>query len=188
MVDSKMVLMGQTLLYTVYVVAIMALMAWFAWRVTREGKNKAVKPVLFYAFFGLLVVIGVSLHLITYNTIPWAPLDMNRGTISPDQIFRIHIAGHQFQMPAEKLRIRCGEKVLFDVTSGDLTYGFGLFRQDHSMLFQMQVIPGHKNDLLWQFDKPGVYSIRSTEYSGPAGARMILKDAVEVTCAEAEEK
>jgi cytochrome c oxidase subunit 2 len=50
------------------------------------------------------------------------------------------------------------------------------------MLFQMQVVPGHRNDILWQFDKPGVYSIRSTEYSGPAGVDMVVKDAVVVTC------
>jgi cytochrome c oxidase subunit 2 len=36
------------------------------------------------------------------------------------------------------------------------------------------------NDILWQFDKPGVYSIRSTEYSGPKGAQMIVENAVEV--------
>jgi cytochrome c oxidase subunit 2 len=70
--------------------------------------------------------------------------------------------------------------VLFDVTSNDLTYGFGLFRQDHSMVFQMQVVPGHRNDILWRFEKPGLYSIRSTEYSGPKGTDMILENAVEV--------
>ena len=40
------------------------------------------------------------------------------------------------------------------------------------------------NDLLWQFDRAGVYSIRSTEYSGPAGIGMIVPDAVVVACGE----
>jgi hypothetical protein len=39
---------------------------------------------------------------------------------------------------------------------------------------------GHKNDILWHFEQPGVYSIRSTEYSGPAGISMIEKNVVEV--------
>jgi len=53
------------------------------------------------------------------------------------------------------------------------------------MVFQMQVVPGHRNDILWKFDKPGIYSIRSTEYSGPKGVSMIIKDAVEVlACGE----
>ena len=49
------------------------------------------------------------------------------------------------------------------------------------MLFQMQVVPGSRNDLMWEFLHPGIYTIRSTEYSGPAGAHMILDDVVEVT-------
>ena len=48
------------------------------------------------------------------------------------------------------------------------------------MMFQMQVVPGHLNDILWHFEKPGVYSIRSTEYSGPAGYAMIEKDVIVV--------
>jgi cytochrome c oxidase subunit 2 len=85
-----------------------------------------------------------------------------------------------FHLPSKKLLIKTHDKVLFNVTSNDLTYGFGLFRTDNTMLMQMQVVPGHVNDILWQFDKPGVYTIRSTEYSGPAGTQMILKDVVEV--------
>jgi cytochrome c oxidase subunit 2 len=44
----------------------------------------------------------------------------------------------------------------------------------------MQVIPGHRNDLLWKFEKPGVYTIRSTEYSGPKGVDMIIRNSFEV--------
>jgi cytochrome c oxidase subunit II len=186
MVDSTTVLWGQTLAYTCYVLAIMAVMGWFAWRVTRERPGPGVKPAYFYAFVAFLVVLGVSLHFITYYTIPWKPLDMHRASITPDKTFNIGVAAHRFQLPADRLLVNCGDKVLFNVTSGDLTYGFGLFRPDHSMLFQMQVIPGHRNDILWQFDRPGVYTIRSTEYSGPAGIDMTLKDAVVVSCEKAE--
>ncbi|MBE3123173.1 MAG: cytochrome C oxidase subunit II [Planctomycetes bacterium] len=184
MVDSSIVLWGQTLAYTFYVLVIMAVMAWFAFRVTRQGGHEGIKPVLFYGFVGFLVVCGVSLHIITYNTIPWAPLDLHRGEIRADRVFTITVEKHKFTLPAERLAIGCNEKVLFNVVSKDLTYGFGLFRHDNSMVFQMQVLPGHVNDLLWQFDRPGVYSIRSTEYSGPAGIGMIEQDAVVVTCGD----
>ena len=97
-------------------------------------------------------------------------------------MFDIGVAAHHFQLPSEKLLVACNDKVLFNVTSSDLTYGFGLFRPDQSMLFQMQVVPGHRNDILWQFGQPGVYTIRSTEYSGPTGVDMIMKDAVVVSC------
>lgn len=185
MVDSKMVLYGQTIAYTLYCLVIILLVTWFAIRVTGKGKSTFVKPALFYTFIGFLTILGLSLHIVTYNTIPWAKIDLNRSEIKADKTFNITVRDHKFIMPSEKLIVNVNDKVLFDVRSEDLTYGFGLFRNDNSMLFQMQVIPGHKNDLLWQFNSPGVYTIRSTEYSGPEGVSMILKDAVEVVYAPA---
>ncbi len=181
MIDSNTVLAGQTIAYTLYVLVIILLMGWFAIKVTKTGKSKKINVGVFYSFVGLLLVIGVSLHIVTYNTIPWSPMDLNRAEIKPDKVFDITVSDHKFQLPAERLLIRNHDKVLFNVTSNDLTYGFGLFRSDNSMVFQMQVLPGHVNDILWQFDQPGKYSIRSTEYSGPEGITMIEKNAVEVT-------
>jgi len=180
MVDSQVVLWGQTIAYTCYALAIISLMGWFGYKITRQGNAYKAPNKLFYVYISILIAAGVSLHIITYNTIPWSPMDINRAEIKADKVFDITVSNHQFHLPAEKLIIKVGEKAMFNVTSEDLTYGFGLFRQDNSMLFQMQVIPGHLNDILWQFNKPGVYSIRSTEYSGPKGAQMIIENAVEV--------
>jgi len=180
MVDSEMVLTGQTLAYTFYCVVIILLVAWFSIKVTSSGSGTPVKPAIFYTFVGFLTVLGVSLHIVTYNTIPWAEMDLNRADYKPDKTFVIKVKDHQFVMPYEKIVINVNDNVLFDVQSEDLTYGFGLFRKDNSMMFQMQVVPGHRNDLLWHFDREGTYSIRSTEYSGPKGINMVLKDIVHV--------
>jgi cytochrome c oxidase subunit 2 len=180
MVDSTDVLHGMVWVYTAYALAIMSVMAWFGYKITRKGREKPTRSALFYIWVAFLIVTGVSLHIFTYNTIPWAPMDLNRSGIQPDKKFSIEVAGHQFILPAGKMVVKKGEKVLFSVTSKDLTYGFGIFRPDHSMVFQMQVVPGHRNEILWQFANPGTYSIRSTEYSGPKGAFMEVKDAVEV--------
>jgi cytochrome c oxidase subunit 2 len=52
----------------------------------------------------------------------------------------------------------------------------------------MQVNPGSKNTLLWTFKKNGTYTILSTEYSGPAGAKMEVKDAFVVKgCASSDD-
>ena len=184
MIDSRIVLEGQTIAYTFYCIVMLLVMIWFSLRITSGGKNFLTRPGLFWSFVTFLIVLGVSLHIITYNTIPWSPMDLNRASIKPDKQFTITIQNHEFQLPAERMIIKCHEKVLFDVKSNDLTYGFGLFRKDNSMITQMQVVPGHRNDLLWQFDAPGIYSIRSTEYSGPKGVFMIVKDAVEVVSDE----
>ncbi len=185
MVDSNTVLWGQTLVYTAYVLAILLVMGVFAYNITRDGKPPTVKDKLFYTFAGFLVVVGMSVHVVTYNTIPWVPTDVHAGDIEPDREFHITMADHQFSLPSERLMIECNEMVRFNVTSSDLTYGFGLFRQNNSMVMQMQVVPNRAdNSILWEFEKNGVYHIRSTEYSGPEGYQMIVEDAVEVTGCE----
>jgi cytochrome c oxidase subunit 2 len=182
MVDSTVVLNGQTLAYTFYCLAILLVMGWFGYKITRPGKDNKIANALFYSFTGMLIVLGVSLHIVTFNTIPWAATDLNRAEIKPDKVFNITIEKQKFTLPEQVLNINCNENILFSVTSYDLTYGFGLFRLDNSMVFQMQVVPGHPNEILWQFDKAGIYSIRSTEYSGPDGWNIVLKDAVVVIC------
>jgi len=77
--------------------------------------------------------------------------------------------------------VKTGEYVEFVATSEDVTYGFGVFRPDGTMVFQMQVIPGHKNHIVWKFDQPGTYDVRSTEYSGPRRSEMYVQDAIHVT-------
>ncbi len=182
MVDSTTVLWGQTIVYTAYVLAILIVMGVFAYNITRDGKSPTVKDKLFYTFAAFLVILGMSLHVVTYNTIPWVPSDVHASGIEADKEFHITVADHEFSLPTERLMIDCDDMVRFNVTSSDLTYGFGLFRQDNSMMFQMQVVPQRAdNKLLWEFTENGVYNIRSTEYSGPLGYQMIVEDAVEVT-------
>lgn len=179
MVDSTVVLWGQTLAYTLYCVVMILTVGWIGWRLAKPAKA-GVKPAVFFTFVGFLTVLGVSLHLITLKTIPWVEPDLHRASVRVDRVFEIRVANHEFTLPEPRLIVKAGEKVRFDVTSDDLTYGFGVFRPDHSMVFQMQVVPGHKNDVIWQFHKPGLYTIRSTEYSGPKGVTMIIPDAIEV--------
>ncbi|MCU0371454.1 MAG: hypothetical protein MUC31_08565 [Bacteroidales bacterium] len=181
MVDSAIVLYGQTIAYTAYAIVIILLMLGFSYLITREGKAGVLKTSLFTALVIFLAVLGVSLHVVTSQTIPWVPMDLNRSNIKPDVVVDITVENHQFILSSEKINVHIKDIVVFNVTSKDLTYGFGIFRQDNSMVCQMQVVPGHKNDLMWKFEEAGTYTIRSTEYSGPKGHKMILKDVLTVT-------
>ncbi|MEZ4999865.1 MAG: hypothetical protein R2744_05680 [Bacteroidales bacterium] len=67
-------------------------------------KEKQVKPALFYSFVGFLTVLGVSLHIVTYNTIPgqrWALTDPK----SVLTLTFITVRNHEFILPSEKLVI-----------------------------------------------------------------------------------
>ncbi len=184
-IDSSVVLWGQALIYTCYAGAVLIVMGVFAWKITRGDGKSRVPTWFFLGWAALLAVTGVSLHITTSNTIPWVPVDLDRSAHTADKTFAITVADHEFTLPSEKLEVACGDRVEFDVTSNDLTYGFGLFRQDHSMVFQMQVVPGHRNDVLWTFEQDGVYDIRSTEYSGPEGYHMVVPESVVVSGCEA---
>jgi len=166
--------------YTIYAMLIISVIAWFAYNLTRKEKAKPIVRIPFYLYIGFLVAMGVGHHIFTYNTIPWVSEDIMRHHIKPDKTFEIKIANHSFDMP-QKMEIKKGEKVLFDAHSADLVYGFGLFRQDGTMVSQMQVNPGSKNDLLWTFNECGEFDVRSTEYAGPKGNNMFVKKAVVVT-------
>jgi len=195
MEDSASVLELLKLVYTIYVFAVMSLMLWFAKGVSNPaGKPRIVKPATFYMYVGLLISVGVSIHIFTFNKIPWVETDFKRHTIEKDpsfdkskQLFNIVAKKQKFYLPQDRLNedgmleIECGKYIVFDVKSEDMTYGFGLFRQDNSMVTQMQVGPGTRNDLMWQFNKNGTYHIQSTEYSGPKGGyHMKINNAVVV--------
>ncbi|NEW61437.1 cytochrome C oxidase subunit II [Sulfurovum sp. bin170] len=198
MEDSAGVLALLKIVYTIYVFAVIALIVWFAKGVTNpEGKPRIVKPATFYMYVGALIFVGVSIHIFTFNKIPWVETDFKRHTIEKSADFdaskqRFDIVAVQnketgeqkFILPADRLNadgmmeIECNQYIVFDVVSNDLTYGFGIFRQDGSMVTQMQVGPGSRNDLMWQFPKNGTYHIRSTEYSGPKGGRYMTQKNV----------
>lgn len=181
MADTTDVLLILKVVYTTYALAVISLFAWFGYSLTAKSAITSRIRIPFYVYMASLVVIGVFLHILTFNAIPWVEQDIKRAQIQPDQTIKILVKDHKFILPEGKLTIACNQKVRFEVDSADLTYGFGLFRPDNTMVFQMQVLPGSRNDLLWQFRKNGSFTIRSTEYSGPAGAHMVLSDAVTVS-------
>lgn len=178
--DSLELLSFHWMAYTIYSVLIISVISWFGYNLTKKDKAPSLIRIPFYGFIGFLVAAGVGHHIFTYNTVPWVAEDINRADIVPDKTFNITVKNHQFVLPQEKMVIECGEKVMFNVVSEDLVYGFGLFRQDNTMVMQMQVNPGTKNDILWTFNHNGIYNIVSTEYSGPKGNDMRIKNAVEV--------
>jgi cytochrome c oxidase subunit 2 len=154
--------------YTIYAFIIISIIAWFGYNLTRKEKAKSVVRIPFYTYIAFLVAGGVGHHIFTYNTIPWVSEDITRHEIKPDATYHFEIAKHKWKLPQKQITIECGKRVMFDVVSHDLVYGFGLFRQDGSLVLQMQVNPGSKNDILWTFLHNGEFDLTSTEYSGPA--------------------
>jgi cytochrome c oxidase subunit II len=131
----------------------------------------------------LFVLIGVFLLFNAVTLSPLVPWQEWRlwSKPTPSKTFAIEVQDYQFSFPPEGIEVKVGEYVEFVVTSKDVTYGFGAFRKDGSLIFQMQVLPGMTNSIVWKFDAAGSYDVRSTEYSGPRHSEMFVEDAITVT-------
>jgi cytochrome c oxidase subunit 2 len=182
MADSIDVLATLKLVYGIYAFIAISLIGWFGYRITRPKDDDAgAKPAIFWTYVVVLVLVGTGLHFLTYNAVPWVAIDLNRASIEADTVFDIAYEDHQMSFSSFPMQVGCGEHVVFNATSSDLTYGFGIFRADHTLVAQMQVVPQSRNDLMWRFEKNGTYYVRSTEYSGPKGAKMVARNAIVVT-------
>ncbi|MGA3405942.1 MAG: hypothetical protein ABSD49_09450 [Candidatus Bathyarchaeia archaeon] len=150
-----------------------------------ESKGESAKPHgmesserSWLYFLLAIVLIG---NLVTLSPlIPSASYGMWTQS-TPVETITIQVVNYHFMMPQVPITVPVGKVVEFILVSHDVTYGFGIFRKDGTMVFQMQVVPEpYKNTLLWVFDQPGFYDVRSTEYSGPLNPFMYIPNAVDV--------
>lgn len=127
----------------------------------------------------ILIAVFVLVNVVTLSSlIPWQTWQLWQKPV-PSQVVNITYDNYVITMDTP-VEIKAGEYVQFSATSADVTYGFGVFRKDNSMVFQMQVLPGRTNKITWKFDEPGMYDVRSTEYSGPKHSDMVVRDAIKV--------
>jgi cytochrome c oxidase subunit 2 len=130
--------------------------------------------------FGALILVALLFNAVTLSPlVPWQEWLLYPGSHPARQV-PVRFRDYAIVLPPGGVEVRAGEFVEFVATSQDVTYGFGAFRKDGTMVFQMQVVPGHENKLLWKFDAPGSYDVRSTEYSGPRHSEMYVPDAIRV--------
>jgi len=129
----------------------------------------------------VLIAVFLVVNVITLSPlVPWQKW-LLWSNPEPQASFTVEFKNYEIQMPAGGMEAKAGEFVAFTAHSADVTYGFGVFRKDGTMVFQMQVLPGHENQIVWKFDAPGSYDVRSTEYSGPRHSEMFYADAIRVT-------
>lgn len=127
----------------------------------------------------ILIAVFIVVNVLTLSSlIPWQTWQLWQKP-DPSQVVNVAYDNYVITMDTP-VEIKKNEYVQFSATSADVTYGFGVFRKDNSMVFQMQVLPGRSNVITWKFDETGMYDVRSTEYSGPKHSDMIVRDAIEV--------
>ena len=78
----------------------------------------------------------------------------------------VHVVGRQFGWSLDRTRFKVHESVVFDVTSGDVNHGFGLYDPRGEMIGSVQAMPGYHNKLAVTLDEVGRYTIACLEFCG----------------------
>lgn len=171
--------------YGTYFVLVCLFFGWFIRIVQRPASSRSEEktPGMDWRemrFLSILVSVMVLAHVVTLST--WVPWQKWRLWSRPKamQSFHIGTRDYAFTFPEKPLTFPKKQFVEFVLTSEDVTYGFGVFRKDGTLVFQMQVLPGYQNRMVWNFTETGSYDVRSTEYSGSRHSEMVVPDAIHV--------
>ncbi|MGH6825412.1 hypothetical protein [Methyloceanibacter sp.] len=87
----------------------------------------------------------------------------------------VNVTGRQWSWEFDPKTVRAGSPVIFNVHSGDVNHGMGVYGPDKRLLFQVQAMPGYLNRVEYTFDKPGAYQILCMEFCGIAHHLMITE-------------
>jgi cytochrome c oxidase subunit 2 len=111
-------------------------------------------------WFGIVVVFLVALLFATIFFTPY-------GQTATPGTQVVKVTGEQFAwLFPKRTRIRAGREVEFEITSPDVNHDFAVFDSQHTLLFQVQVLPGKTSLYDYTFEKPGRYTVECWEYCG----------------------
>ncbi|QDP39608.1 cytochrome c oxidase subunit II [Radiobacillus deserti] len=103
-----------------------------------------------------------------------APFDEPGVKKLEDGTYEVVVIAEAFSFNPGDIKVPAGEKVVFKVTSKDVTHSFSIV----DTTVNMMVVPGRVNTKTFKFDKPGKYLILCNEYCG--GGHHYMSTEIEV--------
>jgi cytochrome c oxidase subunit II len=143
----------------------------YSTRHPEEGDSHSLAKYEKHWVIGIIIIFAVF----SASTLAYLPYPYAHSNIKPTMI--VDVQAQQFAWclttpPAwgtpcvANYPIPVGNTVLFNVTSIDVTHGFGVYDSAGAIIFQVQVMPGFYNDIMYQFTQPGTYYVRCLEFCG----------------------
>ncbi|MDG6998594.1 MAG: hypothetical protein JRN15_05715 [Nitrososphaerota archaeon] len=140
-------------------------------------KHSLAKYETHWTILILIVILAFSTVTLTFLPYPYAHSD-----VTPTMY--VNVQAQQFnwclstppnwgQNCQPDYPIPVGSVVDFQVRSIDVTHGFGVYDANGMLLFQVQVMPGFTNSIMYQFTTPGTYYVRCLEFCGFGHYAMI---------------
>ncbi|MDE0420953.1 MAG: cytochrome C oxidase subunit II [Gammaproteobacteria bacterium] len=173
--------MIQDTVFVVTVVLMLVVAGAFAYVALNAGKAVAEYPPIQQRsqgmrvwFFWILIVAGVLIAVVTMLDLPYAA---TRGD-TPDDAVTLEIEGRQWYWEVGEAQLTAGDTVIFNVTSGDVNHGLGLYDPAMRMVGQTQAMPGYLNVLSLTLEQPGTYTVLCMEYCGLVHHAMVSEITV----------
>jgi len=106
----------------------------------------------------LLIGVAFSLYFMPYPGV--------RGRTIGKPIVSVDVSALQWGWVMNQQEIPANTSVEFVLTSQDVNHDFAIYDPAGDLVTQAQVMPGYTNRLIFEFDKPGTYTVRCLEYCG----------------------
>ncbi len=116
-----------------------------------------------------LVIVLVGLFALLLATIFYVPYGDSAG---PNRQI-VRVTGVQFAWAIDPPEVRVDIPVEFQLSSRDVSHGFGVYNPDGALITQAQVLPGRTQKLVWTFRAPGTYEVRCLEFCGVDHHKMV---------------
>lgn len=120
--------------------------------------------------FWVIIIAGIGVSIGTTRLLPYDATQ--EGAVTD---LSIDVEGRQWYWVLSQDHAPVNTTVTFNVTSGDVNHGFGIYDKDLRLLSQTQAMPGYLNKLEFTFNKSGEYQLMCLEYCGLAHHAMISK-------------
>lgn len=143
------------------VVVLGVLLAFAVWRSTRTRRS-ADPDLLARREKGWFVVVVLLLVGLLFGTIFVTPY----GKSAPKRKQVVEVQGFQFGWTIEPSPMKANVPVEFRLRSLDVNHAFAVYNADDELLFQVQVMPGRTQKLVYTFKKPGTYQVLCFEFCG----------------------
>lgn len=120
--------------------------------------------------FGFILLAGVVITIGTTRGLPYGDRVANAK--------QIDVIGKQWYWEISDATAKVNEPVEFNVGSGDVNHGLGIYDKNLRLLTQVQAMPDYTNKLSYTFKEEGEYQLMCMEYCGLVHHSMISKFTV----------
>jgi len=160
--------MIQTVAWVTSLIFILIIAAVFVWVFLNSSKKEDYTKVVrkwyktrkVYGIIVVLLMLVVTIY--TLRELPYNEPVYKEGT----DVYEVDVEAIQFGWNISETEFKVGDSVEFNVTTPDVTHGFGIYDEDMELIAQTQAMPEYTNTVYMTFDDPGTYTILCLEYCG----------------------